>query len=116
MFFCCKQKAACEMRISDWSSDVCSSDLVSGKPVSVRLGRYGPYAAIGSTSEDAEEKPKFASLRPGQSMHTISLEEALVLFQLPRTLGDLDGVPLTVGVGRFEIGRASCRERVCQSV
>ena len=77
------------------------TDPVSGKPVSVRLGRFGPYAAIGSTSEDAEEKPKFASLRPGQSMHTISLEDALVLFQLPRTLGDLDGVPLTVGVGRF---------------
>src|SRR3546814_5079154 len=79
VFFFFKQKTAYEMRISDWSSDVCSSDL----------------------SEDAEEKPKFASLRPGQSMHTISLEEALVLFQLPRTLGDLDGVPLTVGVGRF---------------
>src|SRR3546814_17993993 len=53
------------------------TDPVSGKPVSVRLGRYGPYAAIGSTSEDAEEKPKFASLRPGQSMHTISMGDAM---------------------------------------
>ena len=48
------------------------TDPKTGKPVSVRLGRFGPYAAIGSTAEDAEEKPKFASLRPGQSMHTIS--------------------------------------------
>ena len=52
-------------------------DPKTGKPVSVRLGRFGPYAAIGSTAEDAEDKPKFASLRPGQSMHTITLEQAL---------------------------------------
>ncbi len=60
------------------------TDPKTGKPVSVRLGRFGPYAAIGSTAEDAEEKPKFASLRPGQSMHTISLEDALELFLMPR--------------------------------
>jgi len=77
------------------------TDPKTGKPVSVRLGRYGPYAAIGSTAEDAEDKPKFASLRPGQSMHTISLEDALELFKLPRTLGEHNGEEVSVGIGRF---------------
>jgi len=77
------------------------TDPKSGKPVSVRLGRYGPYAAIGSTAEDAEDKPTFASLRPGQSMHTISLEDALELFKLPRQLGEDKGEPVSVGIGRF---------------
>ena len=77
------------------------TDPKTGKPVSVRLGRFGPYAAIGSTAEDAEEKPKFASLRPGQSMHTISLEDALELFLMPRALGEDRGEPVSVGIGRF---------------
>ncbi len=76
-------------------------DPKSGKPVSVRLGRYGPYAALGSTAEDAEDKPKFASLRPGQSMHTITLEEAIDLFRLPRALGEDKGEEVSVGIGRF---------------
>jgi DNA topoisomerase-1 len=75
------------------------TDPKTGKPVSVRLGRYGPYAAIGSVED--EEKPQFASLRPGQSMHTISLEDALELFKLPRTLGESNGEDVTVGIGRF---------------
>ncbi|MCM2355885.1 MAG: DNA topoisomerase I, partial [Arenimonas sp.] len=75
------------------------TDPKSGKPVSVRLGRYGPYAQIGSM--DDEEKPKYASLRPGTSMHTITLEEALPLFNLPRTLGEVDGKTVTVAIGRF---------------
>ncbi len=75
------------------------TDPKSGKPVSVRLGRYGPYAQIG-TVED-EEKPTFASLRPGQSMHTIALEEALELFKLPRKLGQDKGEEVSVGIGRF---------------
>jgi DNA topoisomerase-1 len=75
-------------------------DPKSGKPVQVRLGRYGPFAQIGT--KDDEDKPKFASLRTGQSMHTITLEEALELFKLPRTLGRAeDGEEITVGVGRF---------------
>ena len=75
-------------------------DPKSGKPVSVRLGRYGPYAQIGD--KDSDEKLQFASLRPGQSMHTLTLEEALELFKLPRTLGRAeDGEEVTVGVGRF---------------
>lgn len=77
------------------------TDPKTGKPVSVRLGRFGPYAAIGSTAEDAEDKPQFASLRPGQSMHTITLEEALELFKLPRKLGQSNGEEVSVGVGRF---------------
>jgi DNA topoisomerase I len=75
------------------------TDPKSGKPVSVRLGRYGPYAAIGAM--DDEEKPTFASLRPGQSMHTITLEEAIDLFRLPRKLGTDKGEEVSVGIGRF---------------
>jgi DNA topoisomerase-1 len=75
-------------------------DPKSGKPVQVRLGRYGPFAQIGT--KDDEDKPKFASLRTGQSMHTITLPEALELFKLPRNLGKgEDGEDITVGVGRF---------------
>ena len=75
-------------------------DPKSGKPVQVRLGRYGPFAQIGT--KDDEDKPTFASLRTGQSMHTITLVDALELFKLPRTLGTgEDGEAITVGVGRF---------------
>jgi DNA topoisomerase-1 len=75
-------------------------DPKSGKPISVRLGRYGPMAQIG-TKDDAE-KPRFASLRPGQSIHTITLEDALHLFRLPRDLGQApDGEMISAGIGRF---------------
>jgi DNA topoisomerase-1 len=74
-------------------------DPKSGKPVTARIGRYGPMVQIG-TVED-EEKPTFASLRPGQSIFTISMDEALKLFTLPRELGELDGKKLTVAIGRF---------------
>jgi DNA topoisomerase I len=74
-------------------------DPKSGKPVSVRLGRYGPYAQIGTP--DDEDKPTFASLRPGQSMHTITLENALELFRLPRKLGADKDEEVSVGIGRF---------------
>ena len=74
-------------------------DPKSSKPVSVRLGRYGPYAQIGTA--DDEDKPTFASLRPGQSMHTITLEHALELFRLPRKLGEDKGEEVSVGIGRF---------------
>lgn len=76
------------------------SDPKSGKPVFVRLGRFGPYAAIGD--KDSDEKLQFASLRPGQSMHTITLDEALELFKLPRQLGAApNGDEVSVGIGRF---------------
>ncbi len=74
-------------------------DPKSSKPVSVRLGRYGPYAQIGTA--DDEDKPTFASLRPGQSMHTITLENALELFRLPRKLGEDRDEEVSVGIGRF---------------
>ncbi len=76
------------------------TDPKSGRPVTARLGRYGPFVQIG-TRED-EEKPRFASLRPGQSIDTISLDEALALFTLPRDLGTTpDGLPLSANIGRF---------------
>ncbi len=76
------------------------NDPVSGRPVSIRVGQYGAYAQIGT--RDDEEKPKFASLKPGQSMDTITLAEALELFLLPRVLGELpDGSSVSVAIGRF---------------
>jgi DNA topoisomerase-1 len=75
-------------------------DPVSGRPVSVRYGKYGAFAQIGT--RDDVEKPKFASLRPGQHMDDLTLELALELFQLPRTLGNMpDGQPIKIAVGRF---------------
>ena len=75
-------------------------DPVSGRPVSVRYGKYGAFAQLGT--RDDEEKPKFASLRPGQRMDSLTLDEALELFQLPRTLGQTAaGDDIKVAVGRF---------------
>ena len=74
-------------------------DPASGKKVLVKIGRYGPMAQIG-TSDD-EEKPRFATLSRGQSISTITLEEALDLFKLPRTLGEFEGQPVVVNSGRF---------------
>ena len=70
-----------------------------GKPVSVKIGRYGPLVQIG-TPED-KEKPRFANLAPGQSIETITLEEALELFKLPRTLGEHEGQTVKASSGRF---------------
>ena len=78
---------------------VLGTDPKSGRPVSVKIGRFGPLVQIG-TPEDTE-KPLFASLLKGQSMSTITLEEALKLFDLPRTLGDFEGKTVVVGTGRF---------------
>lgn len=76
------------------------TDPKSGKPVIVRIGRYGPFAQIGS--KDDEDKPKFASLRPGQRLDKITLDEALALFQLPRDMGETpEGEEMQVAVGRF---------------
>ena len=74
-------------------------DPKSGKPVSVKIGRYGPMVQIGS-SED-EEKPQFASLEPGMSVSTITLEEALRLFELPRVVGEYEGSEVKASAGRF---------------
>ena len=76
------------------------SDPKSGKPVRAGLGKYGPFVMLGSL--DDEEKPKFASLRPGQSIFTITLEQALPLFDLPRAVGTLeDGRKISANIGRF---------------
>ena len=74
-------------------------DPKSGKPVSARIGRFGPMVQIG-TVED-EEKPRFASLQPGQSIYSITLDQALKLFDMPRKLGESNGEPVSVGIGRF---------------
>jgi len=72
----------------------------NGRPVAVRMGRYGPFVQVG-TRED-EDKPLFASLRPGQKMDRITLEEALELFKLPRELGQTeDGLPVSANIGRY---------------
>lgn len=76
------------------------TDPASGKPVIVRLGRYGPFAQIGDAED--EEKPRFAGLRRDQKMETITLEEALKLFELPRELGETpEGEPVQANIGRF---------------
>lgn len=78
---------------------ILGTDPVSGKPVSVKIGRFGPVIQIG-TVEDSE-KPRFAQLAKGQSLETITLEEALEAFKLPRDLGEHEGQMVTVGTGRF---------------
>ncbi len=76
------------------------TDKKSGKPITVRMGRYGPFVQIGT--KDDEDKPKFAGLRPGQKMADITLEEAMELFKLPRKLGETpDGLSVSASVGRF---------------
>lgn len=76
------------------------TDPRTGKPVSARIGRFGPYVQIGT--KDDEEKPEFAGLRPGQKLESITLEEALELFRLPRKLGEIpDGEEVSANYGRF---------------
>ena len=75
-------------------------DPTSGKNVYARVGRFGPMVQIGDV-EDEEEKPRFASLRDGQYIESISLEEALDLFKLPRVLGEYEGKEVKANIGRF---------------
>ena len=74
-------------------------DPESGRPVSVKIGRFGPVVQVGTASD--VDKPRFAQLQKGQSIDTITLEEALELFALPRTLGEYEETPIVVNVGRF---------------
>ena len=77
-------------------------DPATGKPVYVKIGRYGAIAQIGDKDDNENhEKPRFASLRKNQSLETITLEEALDLFKLPRNLGQFEGKDITIGVGKF---------------
>ena len=74
-------------------------DPATGKPVSVRVGRFGPLVQIGS--QDDEEKPRFASLRKGQMIETITFDEAMELFKLPKKVGEFEEKEMTVAIGRF---------------
>jgi DNA topoisomerase-1 len=77
-------------------------DPKSGEPVYVKIGRYGPIAQIGLPNpDDKQVKPRFASLMKGQSIETITLEETLKLFELPRVVGEYEGEELVAGIGRF---------------
>ncbi|WP_421920965.1 type I DNA topoisomerase [Marinifilum sp.] len=81
---------------------ILGEDPKTGKVILVRIGRYGPMAQLGETPEDKEgEAPKFASLRPGQHLETITLEEAIDLFKLPRDLGLYEDKKVVVAIGRF---------------
>ena len=82
----------------------------TGKPVCVKIGRFGPMVQIGVADES--EKPRFAQLNKGQSIATITLEEALELFKLPRTLGEYEGGEVTVGTGRFGPYVLHCKKYV----
>lgn len=78
---------------------VLGTDPATGQQVSVKIGRFGPLVQIGTG--DSEEKPRFASLLKGQSVSTITLEEALKLFEFPRTIGEFEGDEVVVAIGRF---------------
>lgn len=78
---------------------ILGEDPATGKRVSAKVGRFGPVIQIGEATD--EEKPRFASLREGQSLGSITLEEALKLFDLPRALGEFEGKPVNASIGRF---------------
>jgi DNA topoisomerase-1 len=75
------------------------TDPKTGKPVSVKIGRFGPVVQIGTADDD--EKPRFAQMKAGQTLESITLEEAVELFKLPRKLGDYESQPVTIGMGKF---------------
>lgn len=96
----CEQKESSVTREQVAQARELGTDPKSGKPVTVRMGRFGPFVQIGT--KDDEEKPRFAGLMPGQKMNDVTLEEALELFKLPRSLGHTgDGLPVSASVGRF---------------
>lgn len=91
------------LKESDYSKGerLLGTDPKTGKPVSVRIGRFGPIAQIGEANPEAKEKPQYASLLKGQLIETITLEEALKLFSLPRTIGSYEDKEVVIGIGRF---------------
>ena len=96
----CEEKEASVTREQVAQARELGTDPKTGKPVTVRMGRYGPFVQIGT--KDDEEKPKFAGLRPGQKMNDITFEDAMELFKLPRKLGETpDGLPVSASIGRF---------------
>lgn len=81
---------------------ILGKDPSTGYNLLVRMSRYGPVVQIGSPEElTADEKPRYANLKPGQNMETVTFEEALDAFKLPRTLGDYEDLEVTIGAGRF---------------
>jgi DNA topoisomerase-1 len=80
---------------------VLGRDPATGKIISAKIGRFGPFVQLGEAVEGSDEKPQFASLRKGQSIETISIEEAISLFDLPRDLGEFENKKVIVGIGRF---------------
>ena len=78
---------------------VLGNDPKTGKIVSVKIGRFGPVVQVGAA--DDEEKPRFAQLKKNQSLETLTLEEALELFKLPRDLGQFEGASVTIGTGKY---------------
>ena len=103
MFFRLQKKGywgrRCEKNKGPLPEKILGTDPKTGKLISVKIGRYGPFVQIGSAED--EDRPRFASLAKGQSVETITLEEALQLFQLPRSVGELDGKPIEAAIGRF---------------
>lgn len=96
----CKEKDSSVTREQVAQARELGTDPKSGKPVTVRMGRYGPFVQIGT--KDDEEKPRFAGLRPGQKMNDIDFETAMELFKLPRKLGETaDGLAVSASIGRF---------------
>ncbi len=90
------------MTIKQWlkfGERLLGNDPATGKPVSVKIGRFGPVVQVGSA--DSDEKPQFASLLKGQSINDITLEEALKLFEFPRSLGSFEDADVQVAIGRF---------------
>ena len=80
---------------------ILGTDPATQKQVSAKIGRFGPFVQIGEVIEGSEEKPQFASLQKGQSIETITMEEAMKLFELPRDLGEFENKKVIVGIGRF---------------
>ena len=78
---------------------VLGKDPKSGKPVSARLGKFGPMVQIGSVEDD--EKPRFASLQPGQTLQNVTYEQAMDLFKLPKEIGEYEGEPVVANIGRY---------------
>ena len=78
---------------------ILGDDPKTGKPVAVKIGRYGPVVQIGTADDD--EKPRFAQMPKDKSIETITLDEALELFRLPREVGEYEGEVVTIGTGRF---------------
>ncbi len=83
------------------SARLLGNDPASGLPVYARIGRFGPYVQLGENEEEGGKKPQYANLAAGQLLATITLDEALHLFQLPRTVGQYENKDAVIGVGRF---------------